>query len=237
MARYGNPRATVVRSRTLMQSLREIPLFRGLASERLKVLANSFVRREVRARDTLYEHGDPAAACFVLLAGTVQFSVRLGRQKVISGLAFPGEILGLEALQAGAVRPETATASSTVEFLEIDADFLRQFLVDNPDFQLDLLSEVISKLREKSEHAVQTGHYDAEQKIAAYLISHHHNGHAPPKPGTNSLSQAELADYLALTPETFCRKVSKFRQLGWISGRGNEYTVKQHEALQRLLER
>lgn len=45
------------------------------------------------------------------------------------------------------------------------------------------------------------------------------------------LSQAELADYLALTPETFCRKVSKFRQLGWISGNGNNYVVRRPEAL------
>lgn len=226
----------MARAQTLIQRLREIPLFRGLAVDQLKTLARSFNRRDVRQRETVYEQGEPAGACFLVLEGTLQFSVRLGRQKVISGLGFADDVVGVEALQIGARRPETATAGSPTQLLEIDAGVLRRFLIDHPDFQFDLLSEVISKLHEKSAHAVQTGHYDAEQKIAAYLINHR-NGQSLRKEEPGALSQAELADYLALTPETFCRKVSKFRQLGWIGGRGNEYTVKEQAELRRLLER
>ncbi|MGA8262702.1 MAG: Crp/Fnr family transcriptional regulator [Arenicellales bacterium] len=226
----------MVRTQTLIQRLRDVPLFGGLAADPVGRLAESMAYRRLHARQTLYQQDDPAHACYVVLTGTMQLSVKLGPQRVIAGLAYPNDLLGLESLRSGSTRPETAVAGSRVELLEIDADRMRGFLLEHPRLQLQLLNHVISKLREEVTHAVQTGHYDAEQKIAAYLISRE-NGSASKAGETKSLSQAELADYLSLTPETFCRKVSKFRQLGWIDGRGNDYTVREHEALQRLLER
>ena len=209
-------------------------MFRGLSAGALNTLAQAAVKRDMRAREVLYEEGDSASSCFVLLAGTMQFNVRLGRQRVIASLAFENEVFGLESLRSPGTRPDSAMAACPAHALELDADTFRRFLLEHPRFQLELMSYMVSKLHEKVTHAVQTGHYDAEQKIAAYLI----NGGSGTKAGkTKSLSQAELADYLSLTPETFCRKVSKFRQLGWIAGRGNEYTVKRHDALQSLLER
>lgn len=221
-------------TKTLTQRLQDVPLFRGLSAGGLKRLAQAAVKRDIRPREALYEEGDPAASCFVLLGGAVQFNVRLGRQRVIAGLAFENDVFGLESLRPRSTRPDSATAARHAHILEFDTDTFRRFLIEHPRFQLELMGYVVSKLREKVTHAVQTGHYDAEQKIAAYLIN---GGSGPEARETRSLSQAELADYLSLTPETFCRKVSKFRQLGWIAGRGNEYTVKRRDALESLLER
>lgn len=226
----------MARTQILTQRLRDVPLFRTLAADPLAKLAGSAKYRSLRPRETLYEQGDSAAACFVLLTGTMQFSVRLGRQRVIAGLAFANDLFGLESLRSQGTRPETAVAGSRTDLLQLEASGLRRFLLEHPRFQLEVLNHVVSKLHEKAIHAVQTGHYDAEQKIAAYLINRD-NGSGRRERDAKSLSQAELADYLSLTPETFCRKLSKFRQLGWIGGRGNEYTVKRQDALQRLLDR
>lgn len=225
----------MTRSQTSIPRLGDLPLFRSLPGNRLKALVESSHQRDLRPREIVYEQGAAAATCFVVLSGTVQLAVRLGRQRAIAGLAYAEDIFGLESLRDQAVRPDTATAVCSTQLLEIEASALEGLLLEHPEFQLSLLDYVISKVQEKTAHAVRTGHYDAEQKIAAYLISRpdgKSRGH-----NAEALSQAELADYLALTPETFCRKVSKFRQLGWIAGRGNEYTVKRQDALQRLLER
>jgi CRP-like cAMP-binding protein len=80
------------------------------------------------------------------------------------------------------------------------------------------------------------GHYDAEQRLASYLIENCGDRSLSGCRQGVVVSQADLADYLALTPETLCRKVSKFRKLGWIGGRGNDYVIKKPAALQQLLE-
>ncbi|MDZ7840552.1 MAG: Crp/Fnr family transcriptional regulator [Gammaproteobacteria bacterium] len=220
----------------VQQRLGSIPLFDSLAADQLEKLTRAAARRSIRAREVLYEQGDRAPSCFAVLDGTMRFSVLLGKQKATSGLASANDLFGLEALQSGGTRQETAIAGGPAELLEIGGDFLRGFLLENPRFQFQLLSYVIGKYHDKSTHAVQTGHYDAEQRLASYLIEN--CGDRPLRGCRQGLvvSQADLADYLALTPETLCRKVSKFRKLGWIGGRGNDYVIMKPAALQQLLD-
>jgi len=227
----------MARTQTLAQRLGKTSVFRNLPADQLKHLVASSGRIAVQPRQVIYEQGQDAGSSYVVLQGGVQFSVSIGRRHATAGLCFDHEVFGLEALQPRSRRAETAKAVSAGELLEIDNAVFKRLLLDNPRCQLDLLNHVVASLHEKTAHAVRNGHQDAEQRIAAYLIEQ--SGDRPPENGSRdaSLSQAELADYLALTPETFCRKVNKFRQLGWIGGRGNEYIIKREEALKELLNR
>lgn len=226
----------MTRAQPAMQQLRRMAVFRKLSRDQLEELAAAGVHRDLRPGEILYHQEDPASSCFVLLSGSMRFTTRLRRRNAISGVAHAYELFGLESLRNRRKRPETAVAVGAAGVLEIDSDFIKPFLVANPDFQLDLLEYVVEKLNEKSAHALRTGHYDAEQRIAAYLINQAADPAARRKTGRRSLSQADVADYLALTPETFCRKVSKFRRLGWVGGSGNEYVIKEREALLQLLD-
>lgn len=227
--------ATTIGTDTLLKRIRTIAIFETLSAGQLRRLASGAAPRRMRSRETLYEQDDPAGACFAVLAGTLRFSVRLGKQTATSGLAFANDIFGLESLRRDGRRPETAVAGGPSEVLEIGGDFFRQFVLDNPGFHFHLLNYVIAKHHEKSCHAVHTGHYDAEQRLAAYLIDNCEDRPLQGCRNNAALSQADLADYLALTPETLCRKVSKFRKLGWIGGRGSDYVIKKPSALQSLL--
>lgn len=227
----------MARTRTLAQRLGKVPVFRSLSIDQLKSLVASAHRVNIRPRQALYEQGEAASACYVILRGAVQFGVSMGRRTAVVGLAFDHDIFGLESLRRRGRRFESATAASAGELLEIDNAALKKSLIENPRCQFDLLNYLVVKLHEKTGHAARNSHQDAETRIAAYLISQANA--RPPCSGTRdaALSQAELADYLALTPETFCRKVNKFRHLGWIGGSGNEYVIKRRDALQDLLDR
>lgn len=226
----------MVRKGTLLERLRSIPVFDALSAVQLEKLAGAAGHRSVRSREVLYEQGDPAASCFVALAGTLRFTIMLRKRNATSGLATTNDVFGLECLQRGGMRRETAIAGGPAEVLEIESGFFRGFVLDNPRFQLRLLNDVVSRYHDKSSHAVHTGHYDAEQKLAAYLIENCKNIGPRGCRQHAAISQADLADYLSLTPETLCRKVGKFRKLGWIGGRGNEYIIKQPAALRELLD-
>lgn len=211
-------------------------MFRDLSSDQLKILADSAVQRELKPGEALYRQGDTASNCFVLLTGSIRFTVRLKGRNTTAGIAFADDLFGLEALRSRGRRPDTATAVGPADLIEIDRDSVKRLMAGNPEFQLELLDYLVDRLNEKSVHAVRTGHYDAEQRIAAYLINEADSGAHRGNRIDKSLSQADLADYLALTPETFCRKVSKFRRLGWIGGSGNEYVIKERDALRGLLD-
>lgn len=226
----------MVRKETLLERLRNIPLFDALSASQLEKLAGAAGSRTIRSREILYEQGDPAQSCFVVLVGTLRFTITLRKRNATSGLATTNDIFGLECLQRGSMRLETAIAGGQAELLEMESGFFRGFVLENPRFQLQLLNDVVYRYHEKSSHAVHTGHYDAEQKLAAYLIENCGNTPARGCRQHAAISQADLADYLSLTPETLCRKVGKFRKLGWIGGRGNEYIIKRPAALRDLLE-
>lgn len=219
----------------MLDQLRKIPICNALPAGQLRRLADQAVPRAMRSRETLYEQDEPAVSCFAVLAGTLRFSVRLGKQTATSGLMTVNDVFGLESLQRDGRRQETAIAGGPAEVLELGGEFFREFLLENPRFQFQLLNYVIAKYQETSCHAVHTGHYDAERRLAAYLIDNCHGRELRGRRNSATLSQADLADYLALTPETLCRKVSKFRKLGWIGGRGSEYVIKKPAALQNLL--
>ncbi len=94
----------------VQQRLGSIPLFDSLAADQLKKLTGAAAHRTIRAREVLYEQGNPAPTCFAVLDGNLRFSVVLGKQKATSGLASANDLFGLEALQSRATRQETASA-------------------------------------------------------------------------------------------------------------------------------
>lgn len=220
----------------MLERFRGIPLFDALSADQLDELIGAASRRAVRPREVLYEQGEPAKSCFLILSGMLRFTIRLGKQKATSGVAFGNDLFGLESLQSAANRQETAIGGESSDLLEIRSDYFQKFVLQNPRFQFQLINYVVAKYYEKSFQGVRTSHYDAEQRLAAYLMDGCKGRSQRGCRRHVVMSQADLADYLALTPETLCRKIGKFRKLGWIDGRGNEYVIKKPTALQQLLD-
>lgn len=226
----------MARNQTLARRLGQVPVFRSLTTEQLNSLSAGTRRVDATARQMLYAQGDSAPTCLVVLNGIVQFRMDLGANKATADLAAENDIFGLESLRKSARRQDTALAAGVVELAEIEARVLKKILLDNPRCQLELLGYVVARLHQKAVQSVRNSHQDAERRIAAYLIDEAENRMPRHPEARTALSQAELADYLALTPETFCRKINKFRQLGLISGTGNEYVITRPGALRGLLE-
>lgn len=225
----------MARNQTLARRLGQVPVFRSLSTEQLNSLSAATRRVDAVARQVLYEQGESASTCLVVLKGMVQFRMDLGVCTATADLAVEDDIFGLESLRKSAKRQESALAAGAVEVAEIEARALKKLLLDNPRCQLELLGYVVAKLHENSVQSVRNSHQDAEGRIAAFLIDEAGNRRPRRRSVRSALSQAELADYLALTPETFCRKINKFRQLGLISGSGNEYIITQPDALRDLI--
>ena len=127
--------------------LAHIKLFAGLSSNELELLESSITRHRRQRGDTLFEAGDPALGCFVIIRGEV--GVYLGRQASDEPVAqlVQGETLGHMALvdrnrRSAACRVTSAQA----ELGELRSDdFERLFNAKTP-FAYKILDNLVTDL-------------------------------------------------------------------------------------------
>ena len=93
----------------------------------------------------VFKKGDPGASFFVITHGTVDI---LANGKVITELE-SGELFGEMSLIDGEPRSADAVARTDSEIVEIDEARFRYMTENNPDFALDVLRVVTSRLRQR----------------------------------------------------------------------------------------
>jgi CRP/FNR family cyclic AMP-dependent transcriptional regulator len=112
-----------------------LPLFTGLDEEQLRTVARVLIRRRVAKGIPIFAEGDHSSSMYILAAGTVGTSKRLGlaaqapadttRQKVLVHLSAP-QFFGEMGLLSDLERSATITTEAECELLELTrADFER----------------------------------------------------------------------------------------------------------------
>lgn len=116
-----------------LAALRDLTLFAGLSEEQLAAAASVGRRRRASAGMAILREGERGDSLFVLLAGSVETTKRLGlaaeapgeteREKVLVRLVAP-QVFGEMGLLEDAERSATVTAQTECELLEVSrADF------------------------------------------------------------------------------------------------------------------
>lgn len=132
-------------------ALARLPLFHGLSADELTMLKG--VLRSVRldAGQTLFEEGDRAPACFVLLEGTVGVYKGLGAsaEDRLATLK-PGALVGHVALIDGQPRSATCRADAApVLLLRLDRDVFDRLFGANSPFAFKILDRIAMDLVER----------------------------------------------------------------------------------------
>ena len=116
-------------------SLRDHPIFRGLSDAQLGSVTAVLVKRQVRAGETIFAEGERSSSLYLLTAGSVGTSKRLGlaardgsgpaKQKTLVHLSAP-QFFGEMGLLSDLDRSATITTDTDCEMLELRrADFER----------------------------------------------------------------------------------------------------------------
>lgn len=113
--------------------LSEVPLFRGLDSDQLRLLAFGAERRPVAAGQELFREGSPAEAAFVVSRGSFELSVigRDGKSQVDTVIG-RGTLLSELALVTMVERKFTAIAVEDAEVLRISRSLFHRLLEEYP---------------------------------------------------------------------------------------------------------
>ena len=98
---------------------------------------------EFRQGQTIFKEGDPGAAMYVVLSGTVKLSVN---GKEVEDLG-PGGVLGEMALIDTVPRSATATASTDCKLVPIDLKRFTFLVQQTPHFSLQIMRVIADRLR------------------------------------------------------------------------------------------
>ncbi|WP_299908450.1 cyclic nucleotide-binding domain-containing protein [uncultured Paracoccus sp.] len=220
-------------SEPVPEILRKSMLLSGLSEANRAHVLKDALRRSYGAGETVFLQGEPARAVFIVLSGAVKL-VRMTPSGAEAVVAIIGR--GRSFAEAMVLRrtpyPVTAEAITACTLLQIDGTRLRQFLVENPEFAIDLLASTFVHLQGLVEQVEKLKAHSGVQRLAEFLA-----GLAEAEAGACAVelpySKRLIAGHLGMQPESLSRAFAKLRESG-VESEGNRVLIADLEALRAV---
>jgi CRP/FNR family transcriptional regulator len=145
----------LARLETLVR-LQEVPLFAGIAPERLLELADRAVALEFEPDRTIFEEGSEGDQLLIVLSGQVSVEKRRGARTLVLSVMGPGNWFGEMALFEGIPRSATVRAASACRLLSLSGRDIRKIGREFPEIYESFLRTLSARLRQVSER-VESG--------------------------------------------------------------------------------
>ncbi|MEB2343819.1 MAG: Crp/Fnr family transcriptional regulator [Deltaproteobacteria bacterium] len=209
--------------------LQKVPLFSGLAPERLEALAGATTTRRLASREPLFHRGDAAAQVYVVASGRLKVvaTSKEGGDMVLAILD-EGEVVGELPMLTGGRRTASVVALEPCELVALARrDFLR-FLREQPEAAVELLVVLAERLVRISEFAEDTLFLAVPARLAKKLL------HLAERFGSEAgsgvriglrLSQSELADLVGTTRESVNKQLRAWSGDGILRMERGELTI------------
>lgn len=214
---------------------RIVGLFSGCSEQEWCAIEEIVTERTLYSGEILFYQGEPCAAFYFLLSGTVKLALRSRRGERVIGFAGSGNALGESALFAGEGYPVSAVAVDDSRTLVFPAFPFLRLAQTYPNLALRVLGHVSRQYHQQLNRQVHLVEQNADQRLASYLLGHCVEDtyscivRLPPR-------RMDLANLLNITPETLCRVMRRFKRSEWIACEGNKVTLRDPEALQSILQ-
>jgi CRP/FNR family transcriptional regulator len=211
----------------------------GLTNDKLADMDElTRVKRRVARGAALYRSGDTFDSLYAVRSGSFK-SVGISRagQEKVTGLHLPGELMGLDAINSR-VHGYDAIALEDSEVCVVPYSRLTQLALRLPDLQAQLLRILSGDISRDQGLMLLLGGMDAEQRIAAFLLSlskrYQRLGYAATRFSLR-MTREEIGSYLGLTLETVSRLFSRLQREGLISAHQREIEIKDLAKLRDLV--
>jgi CRP/FNR family transcriptional regulator len=215
-------------------------LFSSLSSEQVSRLGCVFRPARYRKNQILFFEGGIAQHLFALHAGLVKLvkSLENGKDR-ITGILFPGQLFGLEAL-SNPTYPVTAVTLRDSEICAASREEVVIFLQSNPEIALGMVRFLVAEVGRIRAQVTDMSFKDARMKVATFLLSLVASDLTPHNERvtlTLPLSRQEISEVLELSPETISRTLGAFRREQLIVARGRHLMIQNLEGLQSAARR
>jgi len=126
--------------------LRQVPMFAGMATAKLKLLAYTSDRLSYRSGETLFRQGEDGDAAFVILFGTADVLVETDKGEVKVAELAENSVVGEIAILCDIARTATVRAATPVEALRISKENFLKMLLDFPEMTIEVVRVLASRL-------------------------------------------------------------------------------------------
>jgi CRP/FNR family cyclic AMP-dependent transcriptional regulator len=218
--------------------LQKVPLFSGLAPDRLEVLVEATTTRRLGAREELFHKGDEAAQVYVVASGRLKVvTTSAGGDEVLLAILDEGEVVGELPLLTGGRRTANVVALEASELLALARrDFLR-FLRDRPEAAIELMVVLAERLVRITEFAEDALFLALPARLAKKLLHLADRYGEAGAGGTRidlRLSQGELADLVGTTRESINKQIRAWSETGIVRMERGEITILDAGRLERF---
>jgi CRP/FNR family transcriptional regulator len=221
----------------MIDLLRQIPLFQGLAEGELIALATHCRVNHYESEAVIFYQGDDCERVWILRLGRVKIihHEEDGRE-VILEIIPPGEVFGGATIFLPE-QPATARTITNAETVSLSAQSYMQFLHEHPAVTLKLIRMLGNRLHSLMEMQVLAGER-VERRLAHILLKLAERVGRRQSEGmliTLPLSRQDLADLSGTTLETAIRIMSRLRTQGVVKTlRGGYLLILDEGELHRL---
>lgn len=191
-------------------------------------------RRLIKRGEYLYRPGEPLIFIYAVKSGSVMTIVPLeGDSNQVSGFHLPGEVLGMDAIDAG-VHSCGALALETTSVCEVPFSNLEDLSAVVTSVQRQLLRIMSKQILHDQMLQVLLRKSSAEERLAAFLasLSARLNRRGFSSLEFNmSMSREEIGNYLGLAEETVSRLFTRFQEGGMVTAKRKHVRIHDLEAL------
>lgn len=207
--------------------------------DEIELLAASVLpRKQIPAGTRVYEQGGQVRALFVSQRGVLKTElIGSDGQVQVIGFHFPGELMGLEALDRGRFRA-SAVAVESATVCEIPVAALERVASRDAAFQHQLMRAASSCVSHQQDHLELLSLRQADERIALFLLGMLDRREAasgrPESVVLLPMSRTDIAGYLCLTIETVSRSFTRLREAGVIGVDGRQIGILDRDRLTAL---
>lgn len=176
----------------------------------------------------LFHQGDPFTSIYAVRAGTIKtYTVTNEGEEQITGFYFPGELIGLNAIDTISY-PISAKVLETTTVCEIPYEDLDHLSDRVPELRRQLIHSMGKEIREEQQMMLLLSKKTAEERVATFLLKlsnrYKRRGYSA-SVFRLSMSRNEIGNYLGLAVETVSRIFSRFQKQLLIKVEGKEIEV------------
>ena len=204
------------------------------------VLANA-KSRSLGEREALFEAGDVADGCYRLEQGLLKVSITSpqGDERILTILG-PGSIVGELAIIDGLPRSATVVAIRDCKLSFISRDAFGSCLREHPEIYSDLVSTLVSRLRE-ADHAMAAASFlTVKARVARALLElAEHLGRETESGRTvilHKIRQSDIAAMAGIARENVSRTLTELKRRNLIGQSSGYYFINDKQKLLRVTE-
>jgi CRP/FNR family transcriptional regulator len=218
--------------------LRNLCLTGGLDEEDTLALSRIVRRsRPLLPGAHLFRQGEAVTSLFIVMTGSVKNSVieSDGTEQIVD-FVFPGELIGLEGLEAG-VHMSAAVAMSSTTVCELPYSALQNLCNRKPAINASLTARLAKQLAREHRHLLGIGQRNVEARMVGFLLSLSSRMQMRGYSATEfilTMTRHEIANFLGMKTETVSRVLKRFQDRGLLTVDGKQIVLRQLDDLRSL---